>query len=64
MLDSFKTAPKAIYAGLVTGLASLGALLVNDTEFEDITAGQWVFVVSSALIAFGGVYGLKNAPPS
>ncbi len=64
MLDSFKVAAKALYAGLVAGLAALGGLLVNDTGFGDITAGQWVFVISAALVAFGGTYGLKNAQPS
>ena len=55
-------AAKAIYAGIVAGLAALGGLLVNDTSFPDITAGQWVFVALSVLVAGGGVYGLRNAP--
>lgn len=60
MLDSFKAAAKAIYAGLVAGLAALGGLLVNDTALGDVTAGQWVFVISAALVALGGTYGLTN----
>ncbi len=55
-----KTA-KAIYAGLLTGLTALGGYLINDTSIGDITAGQWVFVAGAALMAGGGVYGLRNA---
>lgn len=54
---------KAIYAALIAGLSALGGLLVNDTALGDITAGQWVFVALAVLIAGGGVYGLRNAPP-
>lgn len=51
---------KAVYAAAVAGLGALGALLVNDTGFGDITAGQWVFVVLTTLLAFGGVYALPG----
>lgn len=57
-------ATKAVYAGLVAGLAALGGLLVNDTGLSDITAGQWVLVALAALVAFGGVYGLPNTKPT
>jgi len=53
---------QALYAALVAGLAALGGLLVNDTAIADVTAGQWVFVASAALVAFGGVYRLTNKP--
>lgn len=53
---------KAIYATVVAALGSLGSLLVNDTGLGDITAGQWVFVALAALVAGGGVYGLRNVP--
>lgn len=55
---------KAIYAAVVAGLGALGALLVNDTGLDDVTAGQWVFVALTALVAGGGVAGLRNAPPA
>lgn len=64
MLEYVTQAAKAIYAGAVAGLAALGGLLVNDTGFGDITAGQWVFVAGAALVAAGGVYQLANASPS
>lgn len=63
MRNTLGQAVKAIYAGLVGGLGALGALLVNDTSLGDITAGQWVYVVTTALVLGGGVYGLKNAEP-
>ena len=63
MLRIAAQAAKAIYASGVAGLAALGGLLVNDTSLGEITAGQWVFVASAALVAFGGVYGLTNRPP-
>lgn len=62
MTTSIAQAAKAFYAALVAGLAALGGLLVNDTSIVDVTAGQWVFVASAVLIAFGGVYGLTNRP--
>jgi len=55
---------KALYAALVAGLAALGGLLVNDTAIGDVTAGQWVFVASAVLVAFGGVYRLPSPPPA
>jgi hypothetical protein len=60
-----KLAPiaKAIYAGLVAGLAALGGYLTNSTSFGQITAGQWVFIATSVLVAFGGTYGLTNRTP-
>jgi hypothetical protein len=60
--NTVRQAAKAIYGGLVAGLAALGGLLVNDTGLGDITAGQWVFVVLAALVAGGGVYGISNGP--
>jgi len=62
MKSTVAQAAKALYAALVAGLAALGGLLVNDTSMADVTAGQWVFVASAVLVAFGGVYGLRNAP--
>lgn len=55
---------KAIYAAAVAGLGSLAAVLVGDVGIDDLTAGQWVTVALAALIAGGGVFGIKNALPS
>ena len=52
---------KAIYAFVVAGLGSLAAVLVGDVSFGDVTDGQWVTVVLAALVAGGGVFGIKNA---
>lgn len=54
---------KAIYAALVAGLGSLAAVLVGDVGLGDITAGQWVTVALAALVAGGGVFGIRNATP-
>lgn len=53
---------KAIYAFVVAGLGALATPLVGDIGFGDITAGQWVTVALAALVAGGGVYGIRNAP--
>lgn len=53
-------AAKAIYAGLVAGLGALGTVLVGDSDFGDVTSGQWVTIALSALIAGGGVFGISN----
>jgi len=55
-------AAKAFYAGLVSGLGALAAILVGSVGFTDVTAGQWVAVAVAALVAFGGVYGISNRP--
>jgi hypothetical protein len=55
-------AAKAIYAAIVAALGALGAVLVGDVGFADVTAGQWVAVVLAGLVAGGGVYGIRNAP--
>lgn len=54
---------KAIYATVVAGLGALAVPLVGDVGLGDITAGQWVTIVLAALVAGGGVYGLRNTPP-
>lgn len=54
---------KAIYAFVVAGLGALATPLVADTGLGDLTAGQWVTVALAALIAGGGVYGIRNATP-
>ena len=53
---------KAIYAALVAGLGSLAAILVGDVGLGDVSSGQWVTVVLAALVAGGGVFGIRNAP--
>lgn len=54
---------KAVYAAVVALLGSLVTVLVDGTSFGDIGAGAWVSAVLVALIAGGGVYGLRNVPP-
>lgn len=54
---------KAIYAAVVAGLGALAAVLVGDVGLGDLSDGQWVTVVLAALVAGGGVAGIKNATP-
>lgn len=62
MFTYFTQAAKAIYATVIAGLGSLATVLVADnTGFSDVTNGQWVVVVLAALVAGGGVYGIKNS---
>ena len=51
---------KAIYEGAVAGLGALAAVLVDGSDFGDVTAGQWVTIVLATLVAFGGVLGLDK----
>ena len=57
-------AAKAIYAGAVVFLGSVGAILVGDVGFDAITSGQWVTIALAVLVAVGGVFGLQAAPAS
>jgi len=57
-----KTFAKAIFATVISALGSLAVVLVGDAGLDDLTSGQWVTVVLAALVAGGGVYGIKNAP--
>lgn len=54
------SALKAFYAAVIAGLSGLVTVLVGDTGFTDLSAGQWVTIALAALIAFGGTYGLTN----
>jgi len=56
-------AAKAVYAGLVGGLGALQVALLGNESFGDLTAGQWVGIVTTAVLAFGGVYGIANRAP-
>lgn len=58
------TAAKAFYAAAVAALSGLVTVLVGDTGFGDLTAGQCVTIVLGALVAFGGTYGIANKPSS
>jgi hypothetical protein len=53
---------KAIWSGAVAGLGALVTVMVGDVGFGDLTAGQWVSVASTVLIAGGGTFGLTNQP--
>jgi hypothetical protein len=55
---------KAVYATVVAFLGSLVTVMVGDAGFGDITDGQWVAAVLVGLVAGGGVFGLRNVPPS
>lgn len=56
------TALKAFYAAIVAALSGLVTVLVGDTTFTNLTAGQWVTIALAAVVAFGGTYGLANRP--
>ena len=56
-----KQVAKSVYAFLVAGLGALATVMVGDIGFSDITDGQWLSAVLVALVAGGGVYGIKNA---
>jgi hypothetical protein len=57
-----RTAAKAFCAAVIAALSSLAAVLVGDMGFADLTTGQWVTIALAAVAAFGGVYGITNAP--
>ena len=54
---------KALYAALVAALSGLVTVLVGDTGFADLSAGQWVTIALAALVAGGGVAGITNKTP-
>ena len=54
------TAAKAVFAAVVAALSGLVTVLVGDTGFTGITAGQWTTIALATVVAFGGVYGLTN----
>lgn len=53
-------AAKAVLAGLIAGVGSLSAVLVDNKSIGDVTDGQWVAIVLATLIALGAVYGVPN----
>jgi len=62
-MSSFvKKAAKAILAAVIAALGSLATVMVGDTGFGDLTAGQWVTITLAVTVAFGGVYGVRNNP--
>lgn len=62
MTKLFTTALKATYAAVVAALSGLVTVLVGDTTFTNLSAGQWVTIALAAVVAFGGTYGLANKP--
>ena len=48
-------------AALIAALGSLATVLVGDMGLGDLTTGQWVTLAFAALVAFGGVYGVRNS---
>jgi len=57
-------AAKAFYAALIAALSGLVTVLVGGVGIADLSSGQWATIALAALIAFGGVFGLTNRPPS
>jgi hypothetical protein len=55
-----KTAAKAIYAAVASGVATLAGVMAPDASFSDVTTAQWVIVAAAVLGVGGGVYGIKN----
>lgn len=55
-----KEVAKALVGALLAAASALGAFLVNDTSFGDITAGQWVFVLIAFLSTLAAVWGIPN----
>ena len=49
---------KAIYAGTVAFLGTLGTALAD----PGVTQQQWVFIALSTVLAFGGILGWQAAP--
>ena len=57
---------KALYAGVVAFVGPIsGALLLSDEiGFGDLSTGTWVAAFLLGLVAFGGVLGWQQAPPT
>ena len=51
---------KAVYSAVIAALSGLVTVLVGDTGFSDLSAGQWVTIALAALVAGGGTYGISN----
>ena len=62
MLASLASVAKALVAAILAALTALGAYLVNDTGFGDITAGQWVFVAIAFVSTLAAVWGIPWKP--
>lgn len=61
MVKQYKTYIKAIVGALIAGLAALSTALVGGDPEGVVTAAEWISVALATLVAFGGVYGVKNA---
>ena len=57
---------KAVWAGAVAFLGPIGVLLLATPELGlgDLSAGVWVSSAVLGLVAFGGVLGWQQAPPT
>jgi hypothetical protein len=53
---------KAIIGAIIAGLSVLAGYLVNDTNFGDITAGQWLAVIIALLTALVAIGAVPNGP--
>lgn len=57
-----KEITKALLAALIAALGTLGAYLSADVGLGEVTAGQWVQVAITGLVALGVVWGVPNTP--
>ena len=55
---------KAAFGGIIAFLGTLGAIMVGDVGFGEVTDGQWVFATLEGLVVAGGVYGIPYVPRS
>jgi hypothetical protein len=51
---------KAVYSAAVSFLGALSTILVGSATFADVTEGQWTTITLTALLAFGGTFGLST----
>jgi hypothetical protein len=57
-MTSSKAWVSAIWGGLTGGLGSLTVVLVGNTTLSTITEPQWLAVLVSVVVGFGGGFGL------
>ena len=57
---SFQSYLKAFYAAVIAGLGATATAYV--TGGNHIGFVQGIFIATTALVAFGGVWGVPNAP--
>lgn len=63
-MSAINQSAKAIVAFALAFLTALLAQVADKTTFSDLTPLQWLIAVVSAVVTAGGVYVVRNAPPS